>query len=225
MNKSLFETLAQTPALRQAVASITPQDPVTDDGGSLLGVAAIVSVSNREPLRKKPANISGYFQHGMNRSDHNQNCRIKIVAWEIGNHQGQAPLPARNLSIPPFSNSYKSSESMQPVSGSSKELNQAAAWASEYRSTRFANSPKPIVEGGEFRANSAGGITTGFPPNQLVMTPPEGEGEMDTGSPSSTKNRVPGEKAEAFIHHPYTPGASESKRNPPQLRPSPPWGA
>lgn len=61
MNSSLFETSALTPALRQSVASITPQDPVTDDGGSLLGVAAIVSVSTRERLRKKPANISGHF--------------------------------------------------------------------------------------------------------------------------------------------------------------------
>jgi hypothetical protein len=51
MNNSLFETSAQTSALRQAVASIPPQEPETDDGGSLLGVAAIVSVSTRERLR------------------------------------------------------------------------------------------------------------------------------------------------------------------------------
>jgi hypothetical protein len=46
---------------------------------------------------------------------------------------------------------------------------------------------------------------------QLVMTAPAGEGEMETGSPSSTKNLVPGGKSEAFIHPSYTPEAPQRK--------------
>jgi RNA polymerase sigma factor (sigma-70 family) len=90
----------------------------------------------------------------------------------------------------------------------SKEMYQAAAWAAEYRATRAANSSNEIFRAGLLRSNSESGTSVGVPPNQFITGSP---GANDTGSPSSSKNRVLGEKSETFIPSSLTREAAASQ--------------
>jgi|GEM_PF-1269087 len=90
----------------------------------------------------------------------------------------------------------------------SKEMYQAAAWAAEYRATRAAKSSNEIFRAGLLRSNSESGTSVGVPPNQFITGSP---GANDTGSPSSSKNRVPGAKSETFIPSPLTREAAASQ--------------